>query len=139
MLHPPQVSMTLAEAGGTHFGTALRYSEYPMVFLPKLICFCRVSSRLGSVSFALGGLVRSPAPSWWCFRFSCRHSREVLDATHICCQPYLSAQSRGRIHPPGESTTNAAEVSVAIDIFYERCISYMRMLQGLQKLSRCES
>ena len=41
-------------------GTALRYSEYPMVFLPKLICLCRVSSLLGSVSTALDGLVRGP-------------------------------------------------------------------------------
>ena len=43
-----------------YLGTALRYSEYPMVFLPKLICFCRVSSLLGSVSTALDGLVRGP-------------------------------------------------------------------------------
>ena len=32
-----------------------------MVFLPKLICFCRVSSLLGSVSTGLGGLAFAPA------------------------------------------------------------------------------
>lgn len=109
------------EAGRTHFGTALRYIEYPMVFLPKLICFCRVSNLLGSVSTALGGLVRGPAPRAH-FAENCsiqvlRPPRRATAAVMDCQETHLFTVGRDS---PGDSTTKAAEVSAGIDMVYPK-------------------